>query len=111
ASLRRHVLRLLAGFFAATAASIVVLAYRRELTGFINTMRANVGYPNRALLIFGGRPNFYGHLRLAGRILLGDRPRAAFFLLVLLALGVLLIVALRRRSGQHDTSERADPRS
>jgi hypothetical protein len=96
--LRRNFLRLSLAFAATTAASVAVLQARGELTAYVDTMRANLGYPNQALVsAIGERPGVIGHLMVVVRNLGTDRPRGVLFALVVSALGVVLIVGRRGR--------------
>lgn len=108
AALRRNALRLLIGFVAAAAASVTVLAARGELTAYVDTMRANIGYPNQALVRLGERPGVPGHVAVVARTLAHDRLRGALFALVVSALCVLLVAAIRGRSRGRSAFKRAD---
>jgi hypothetical protein len=97
ARLRADALRLLAGFAATAGASIAFLAARGELGAYVDTLRSQVGYPDRALAQQGEPAGIPGHVAAVGRIFLEDRARGVLFVVVLAALAALLIPMLRRR--------------
>lgn len=111
AALRRNVLWLLAGLVIAAAASCALLAARGELTAYFDTMRANIGYPNRALVLMGYRPGVLGHVTRVRQMLDSDRPRGVLFAFVVLVVCVLLAAGLRRGSRARTRCERQYPRS
>src|SRR6266545_922392 len=108
AALRRNALRLLAGFAAAAAASVAVVAARGELTAYVATMRTNVGYPNQVLVQMGEQSGVLGHLTLAARMLTHDSLRSRLLALVSLALCVLLVAPIRERFRGRSSPERPD---
>ena len=91
------VLRLLAGFAATAAASIAFLAVRGEFSAYVDTLRSQVGYPDRALAQQGEPAGIPGHVATVGRIFLEDPSRGVLLVVVVAALAVLLVPMLRRR--------------
>lgn len=90
-TLIRRGCRLLVGFVTVAAASVAVLAARDELTGYLSTIRSQVGYPNRALAWLREPAGVAGHVNIVGHLLVASRLRTFLFVLVVAALVVILI--------------------
>ncbi len=90
-TLIRRGCRLLVGFVTVAAASVAVLAARDELTGYLSTIRSQVGYPNRALAWLREPAGVVGHVKIVGHLLVESRLRTLLFVLVVAALVVILI--------------------
>jgi hypothetical protein len=87
----------LVGGAAAGGASAALVAARGELSGYVDTLTSQFGYPNRALIMEGEPTGILGHIRIVARELLANNhTRGAFFILALAAVAAAL-VALRRR--------------
>ena len=89
---------LVAGFLATASAAVTLLAARGELTGYIDTMRANVGYPNRTLDTLGEHHGVVGHVLVVTRSLGADALRLGFLAFVGCALVALALITIRQRS-------------
>jgi hypothetical protein len=102
---RRSAPRLLTGVTIAAAASVVLLAARGELTGYVDDIRSQLGYPNRVLKGFRVPPNVFGHVRVARGFLIENRGELARVLFVLaVAVIVLLAIEAMRRPRLEQTT-------
>jgi len=108
-AMRREALRLLTGFAATVAASIAFLAARGELSAYIDTIRSQVGYPDRTLMLQGEHTGIVGHVTVVVRTLHEDPLRSVMLVLAVAALVALLLMALRRRPAQPLASGRTEP--
>ena len=103
--------RLAVGVAASVAAMAAVLAARGEFHGFIETMKANVGYENRALREQGYSSGIGGHLRVFDETFFHAQHHPPTVALAVLGVLVAYLVALgmRRRRGDVGAPTGAGP--
>lgn len=93
-----QVARLLAGVAGAAASLVGVLALRGELSAYVDTVRSQFGYPDRALTQLGEQPGPVGHVRLGLSVISEDPLRAVLLALVAVMATALLVALWRRRT-------------
>lgn len=97
AMVRGLVVRIAAGVAAGAVVVGGAMALRGELVPYVDTMRDNLRYPNRALALVGQGSGFMAHIRVAERMLFADSVREwCFWLAIALFLAAVVAGSLVR---------------
>ena len=106
------VVRVISATVVVTGSCAALLGLRGELSGYVDTLRAQTGYPNRALVSLGYPTGIVGHARLVAHQLLNNHTRTAFFVVATLLVLVSCALAFRhKRSATKSNSIDGRPNS